>query len=89
MTLCPPSQSIQAPPSQGVAWQLLSQLQTLSATHPRHTSRPLRAEQERGATQKNQSTPRLTRRVEVDVRPEDEEEDRLFCWVGNVLWKQE
>lgn len=35
------------------------------------------------------SRPRLTRRVEVDVRPEDVDEDRLFCWVGNVLQKEE
>lgn len=27
----------------------------------------------------------VCRRVEVDVRPEDVDEDRLFCWVGNVL----
>lgn len=27
----------------------------------------------------------LTRRVDVDVRPEDVDEERLFCWVGNVL----
>lgn len=32
--------------------------------------------------------PRLTKRVEVDVRPEDVDEDRLFCWVGNALMEE-
>lgn len=27
----------------------------------------------------------VCKRVEVDVRPEEVEEERLFCWVGNVL----
>lgn len=27
----------------------------------------------------------VCRRVDVDVRPEDADEERLFCWAGNVL----